>query len=82
MSNLVSLWSTPSTQNCSYQIMLHDITGCVDEALVLRHEEDGAQVAREAEGQDEGGDGPHPQAQHPSRSQHTCNRNDAATYCC
>jgi hypothetical protein len=33
--------------------MLHDIAGSVDEALVLGHEEDGAQVAGEAEGQDE-----------------------------
>ncbi len=53
--------------------MLHDIAGGVDEALVLGHEEDGAQVAGEAQGQDEGGDGPHTQAQHTSRSQHTCN---------
>jgi hypothetical protein len=53
--------------------MLHDVAGGVDEALVLGHEEDGAQVAGEAEGQDEGGDGPHTQAQHPSRPQHTCN---------
>ena len=53
--------------------MLHDIAGSVDEALVLGHEKDGAQVAGEAQGQDEGGDGPHPQAQHTSRSQHTCN---------
>ena len=53
--------------------MLHDVAGCVDEALVLGHEEDGAQVAGEAEGKDEGGDGPHTQAQNPSRPQHTCN---------
>ncbi len=53
--------------------MLHDVAGGVDESLVLGHEKDGAQVAGEAEGQDEGGDGPHPQAQHPSRPQHTCN---------
>ncbi len=53
--------------------MLYDVACGVDEALVLGHEEDGAQVAGEAQGQDEGGDGPHPQAQHPSRPQHTCN---------
>ncbi len=53
--------------------MLHDVASSVDEALVLGHEEDGAQVAGEAEGEDEGGDGPDTQAQHPCRPQHTCN---------
>jgi len=52
--------------------MIEDIAGSVDEALVGGHEEDGPQVAGEAEGEDEGEEGPVPQAEEGRGRQHHC----------